>query len=195
MTPFICTGSLAILRTGTLPEVSATAWTAAREVCGVACAVGFGFAIAEYAAARNAWLRKLRMSFDERKREAKEEEGDAAARGRRRALHRSLVRSGVRRLKEAAFVVANPQHVAVALEYRPPAVPVPRVLVRAADAAAARVRELATGYRIPIVENVWLARALFRDGRIGEPIPQAHYVAVAEVVAALLRTKEIGSSE
>jgi flagellar biosynthetic protein FlhB len=195
MTPFICIGSLAILRTGTLPEVSATAWTAARQVCAAACAVGFCFAIAAYAAARNAWLRKLRMSFDERKREAKEEEGDAAARGRRRALHRSLVRSGVRRLKEAAFVVANPQHVAVALEYRPPAVPVPRVLVRAADAAAARVRELATSYRIPIVENVWLARALFRDGRIGEPIPAAHYVAVAEVVAALLRTREIGSSE
>jgi flagellar biosynthesis protein FlhB len=192
MAPFVALGASAMLSSTTLTQVAAAAWMAAREVCVAACAVGFCFALAEYAAARNAWLRKLRMSFDERKREAKEEEGDAAARGRRRALHRALLRGGVRRLKDAAFVVANPQHVAVALEYRPPQVPVPRVLIRAVDTAAARVRAIATSYRIPIVEDVWLARALYRDGRIGESIPHVHYVAVAEVVAALLRAKEIG---
>lgn len=192
MAPFVGLAASAMLSSATLNQVAAAAWMAAREVCVAACVVGFCFAVAEYAAARNAWLRKLRMSFDERKRETKEEEGDAAARGRRRALHRALLRGGVRRLKDAAFVVANPEHVAVALEYRPPQIPVPRVLVRAADAAAARVRAIAASYRIPIVENVWLARALYRDGRIGEPIPHVHYVAVAEVVAALLRAKEIG---
>jgi flagellar biosynthetic protein FlhB len=128
------------------------------------------------------------MSVDDRKRESKEEEGDAAARGRRRALHRALLRGGIRRIKDAAFVVVNPSHVAVALEYEPPRVAVPRVLVRAADAAAIKVRAIAVSRRIPIVENVWLARALYRDCRPGEPIPQEHYVAVAEVVATLLRT-------
>ncbi|MGB6517035.1 MAG: EscU/YscU/HrcU family type III secretion system export apparatus switch protein [Candidatus Cybelea sp.] len=192
MAPFVGLAASAMLGSAALPQVAAAAWMAAREVCVAACAVGFCFAIAEYAAARKIWLRKLRMSFDERKREVKEEEGDAAARGRRRALHRALLRGGVRRLKDAAFVVANPQHVAVALEYRPPQVPVPRVLVRAVDTAAARVRAIAASYRIPIVENVWLARALYRDGRIGEPIPHVHYVAVAEIVAALLRANEIG---
>jgi flagellar biosynthesis protein FlhB len=152
--------------------------------------VGFAFAIAEYGAARAAWLRKLRMSFEERKREVKEEEGDASARGRRRALHRTLLRSGMRRLKDASFVVANPEHVAVALEYNPPRVCVPRVLVRAADAAAAVVRATAVRYGVPIVENVWLARALYRDGRAGEPIPHPLYVAVAEIVVALHRAQE-----
>jgi flagellar biosynthesis protein FlhB len=153
--------------------------------------VGLVFSIAEYGAARNAWLRRLRMSFDERKREVKEEEGDVVARGRRRALHRALVRSGLQRLKDAAFIVANPTHVAVALEYRPPEVAVPRVIVRAADAMALRVREAARGLRIPVIENVALARELYRDGRTGQPIPQAHYVAVAEVVAALMRSSLI----
>lgn len=181
----------AMLRARDLSGVSAAAWIAAREVAAAAAAVGFAFAIAEYGAARNAWLRKLRMSFDERKREAREEEGDPAARGRRRALHRSLLRGGIGRVRDAAFVVANPTHVAVALEYRPPQVAVPRVLVRAVDEAALHVRRVAERYGVPIVENVWLARALYRDGRDGEPIPQAHYVAVAEVVASLLRVKEL----
>lgn len=193
MAPFIGWSASALLRAGAPSDVVAAAWMAAREVGAAAVAVGFIFAIAEYGAARGVWLRKLRMSFDERKREAKEEEGDSAARGRRRSLHLALVRTGLRRVKEAAFVVANPQHVAVALAYRPPLVPVPRVLVRAADAAAVRVRGMAASCDIPIVENVWLARALYRDGRAGEPIPHAYYVAVAEVVVALLRAGEIAA--
>lgn len=187
MAPFVVWSAAASLQASAPGDVAATAWTASREVAVAACTVGFCFAVAEHAAARRGWLRKLRMSFEERKREAKEEEGDAIARGRRRSLHRALLRSGMGRLREAAFVVANPQHVAVALEYRPPKVPVPRVLVRAADEAALAVRATAKRYGIPIVENVALARALFAEVRTGDSILPVHYVAVAEVVAALSR--------
>jgi flagellar biosynthesis protein FlhB len=182
---------VALLQARGLGGTASTAWIAAREVAAAAAAVGFGFSLAEYGAARAAWLRKLRMSFDERKREAREEEGDATARGHRRALHRALLRSGIGRVKNAAFVVANPTHVAIALEYRPPDVPIPRVLARAADEAALRVRRLAERRGIPVVENAGLARELYRDARLGEFVPRAHYVAVAEVVATLLRLKEI----
>jgi flagellar biosynthesis protein FlhB len=191
MVPFVAWSASELLRATTPSDAAAAAWKAARGDAGAAFAVGICFAIAEYAAARRLWLQRLRMSFDERKREAREEEGDASARGRRRALHRALLRSGLQRMRDAAFVVANPRHIAVALEYRPPDVPVPRVLVRAADAAAVRVRSIAAGYGIPVVENVRLAHALYRDGRAGQPIPHAHYVAVAEVVTALMRAKEI----
>jgi flagellar biosynthesis protein FlhB len=188
-----CMGWCAVvsLRSVTLSEIAAAAWTASREVAFAALAVGFVFAVAEYGAARNLWLRKLRMSFEERKREAKEEEGDAVARGRRRTLHRALLRSGMSRVKEAAFVVVNPEHLAVALEYRPPKIPVPRVLVRADDAAALRVREIAAKHAIPLVENARLARSLYRECRTGEAILEVHYVAVAEIVVALLRTGAI----
>ncbi|MGA8474055.1 MAG: EscU/YscU/HrcU family type III secretion system export apparatus switch protein [Candidatus Cybelea sp.] len=191
MVPLIGITAAKILAAASWGEVAAAAWKGAQAVAVAAVTVGLLFSIAEYGAARSAWLRKLRMSFEERKREAREEEGDALARGRRRALHRALLGSGMRRIKEASFVVTNPEHVAVALEYRPPTVPVPRVLVRARDVAARRVREIARGYGIPIVENAALARALYRDGRSGQPIPHEHYVAVAEVVAALLRSLEI----
>jgi flagellar biosynthesis protein FlhB len=171
--------------------VAAAAWSASERVAAIACATGFLFAAGEFASARSTWLRKLRMSFEERKREAKDQEGDPHARGRRHSLHRSLLRGAIVRVREAAFVVANPTHLAIALEYSPPTVPVPRILVRAADAAALRVRELAACYGIPVVENVPLARALFHDARLDEAIPHAQYVAVAEVVAALMRSGSI----
>ena len=191
MAPILAAGTGAMLHSAGVYEAASGAWKATQEVAIAAVAVGLIFSIAEYAAARSTWLRKLRMSCEDRKREAKEEEGDGFSRGRRRAMHRALVRSGMQRIKDAAFVVSNPAHVAIALSYRPPDVPVPRVLVRATDELALRVRQLARRYRIPIVENVSLARALYHDCRIGEPIPQTHYVAVAEVVAALTRSLEI----
>jgi flagellar biosynthetic protein FlhB len=83
--------------------------------------------------------------------------------------------------------VTNPTHIAVALEYRPPDVPVPRVLVRAADDAAARVRELAASYRVPLVEDVPLARLLYAHAGPGDFIPRETYIAVAEIVAALTK--------
>jgi flagellar biosynthesis protein FlhB len=189
MTPAIVAAAARVAAAGTPEAAAVTAWQAARHVTFAACATGMLFALAEFAAARNAWLRKLRMSADDRKREAKEQDGDPFARGRRRAMHRSLMHGALAEVKKASFVVANPTHVAVALEYRPPAVPVPRVLVRAADEMAARVRAMAVECGVPVIENVALARALYRDARAGEPIAHAHYVAVAEVVAALARSK------
>lgn len=185
-------GALALgLRASSLSGVAAAVWQASQRVAFAACAVGTLFACAEFLAARRSWLGKLRMSFDERRRELKEQEGDPFTRSRRRALARSLLRGSVREIDRASFVVVNPTHVAVALEYRPPATPVPRVLIRATDAAALRVRALAIQRRIPIVENAALARALFAQSRAGESIPHALYVAVAEVVAALTRACEL----
>lgn len=174
--------------TRSLQAVAATAWSGAQHAAFAAAAVGLGFAMVEYGVARRSWLAKLKMSLHELKRELKENDGDPAARARRKAFHRSVVRGAISKVKDASFVVVNPTHVAVALEYRPPSVPVPVVLVRAADDMALRVRELAAQRGIPVIENVPLARALFAQTQAGEPIPHDCYVAVAEIVAALIRS-------
>jgi flagellar biosynthesis protein FlhB len=189
----VVVAAVAMTSVATLSEIAAGAWHAAQRAALEACSIGSIFAVAEYAFARGSWLRKLRMSFDERRREAREQEGDPIERARRRALHRNLLRGAVASVKSASFVVANPTHVAVALEYRPPEVNVPRVLVLAAGEAAHRVRVLAAAYGVPVVENALLARALYRDGRVGEAIAAAHFVAVAEVVAALLRSGSLSA--
>lgn len=166
---------------------AALAWAGAEHAVLAAIAVGLVFSVAEYAVARKAWLSKLKMSLHELKRDLKEREGDPHARARRKSFHRNLIRGSLARVKDAAFVVVNPTHVAVALEYRPPDVPVPMVLVRASDEGALRVREEAKLHRVPVVENIPLARSLYAQASVGEAIPHDHYVAVAEIVAALTR--------
>lgn len=195
---FICAGAAivpafsgiysAALHASGLGGVASAAWTGALHTAAVACAAGAVFAGADYGLQLIRWRKRLRMSFEEIKRDQKESDGDPHARGRRRAMHRQISRGSLRRVKDAAFVITNPTHIAIAVEYRPPSVPVPRVLVRAADDAAARVRELSKAYGIPLIENVPLARRLYAIAKPGEFIPQETYVAVAEIVAALSKT-------
>lgn len=173
--------------------LGALSWSGGWHVVLAICAIGGGFAAIDYAIQRSNWKKKLRMSADELKRDHREQEGDPLARGRRRALHRQVSHGSLVRVREAAFVVTNPTHIAIALEYGPPRVPVPTVLVRAADDAAARVRELAREHRIPLVENVPLARALYASSEAGDAIPKALYFAVAEIVAALKAGGAIGA--
>ncbi|MDB5069978.1 MAG: type secretion exporter [Candidatus Eremiobacteraeota bacterium] len=161
--------------------------SAALRACGSALAVGAVFAVADYALARRRWLRGLKMSFDELKRDAKENDGDPQARARRKRAHRAVVGGTVGRTREASFVVVNPTHVAVALRYAPPSVPVPEILVRAVDDAALRVRSIAREHGIPLIEDVTLARLLYAQGESGRAIPPDAYVAVAQIVAALAR--------
>ncbi len=155
--------------------------------CVAACIVGVLFAGADYALVVRRWRHSLKMTIDEFKRDLKEQDGDPQTRSRRRQMHRTLARGAVGRTREASFVVVNPTHVAIALRYAPPAVPVPEILVRAVDAAALAVRAIAEREAIPVVENVALARWLFRSGDAGRPIPADTFVAVAEVIAALVR--------
>jgi flagellar biosynthetic protein FlhB len=158
--------------------------TAARIVLLVLFVAAF-FAIFDVLLVRRRWAKKLRMSTYELKRDLRESEGDPRLRGRRRRMHRRLNNGGLQAVKRAAFVVTNPTHIAMALEYRPPDVAVPRVLVRAADETAQRVRELAAHARIPLVEDVPLARELYASTEPGDEIPVETYLAVAQIVNAL----------
>lgn len=166
--------------------VSLAASAATRIVFAVVGIAAF-FAIFDVILVRHRWRKKLRMSHYELKRDLRESEGDPTVRRRRRRMHRRLNMNALDSVKKAAFVVTNPTRIAIALDYRPPEVAVPRILVRAADETAHRVRTLAAQACVPLIENVPLARELYERTDVGDEIPIESYVAVAEIVNALLR--------
>jgi len=171
----------------TAQSLTATAWQGARRSLWAAICVGFAVAFLDMLTERFKWRRRLRMTFDEMKRDLRQNEGDPLIRGRRRARHRELSTSALARVREAAFVLTNPTHVAVALAYRPPEISVPKVVVRALDDLAQAVRERARELAIPILEQPLLARSLFESTEVDAYITRSHYVAVAQIVAFLLR--------
>ncbi len=147
-------------------------------------------ALADYAYQVWQHEKQLKMSKEEIKREQKEQDGDAILKARRRTIGRERARRRMfDRLPDADLVVTNPTHVAVALRYRPEEVAAPVIVAMGERKVAERIKEIARDLGLPIMENKPLARALLATGRVGEPIPTELYVAVAEVLAYVIRQR------
>jgi flagellar biosynthetic protein FlhB len=156
---------------------------------GVALAL---LAIGDYALQRFRLTRSLRMSKQELRDEARESEGSSEVKGRIRRIQREMSkRRMLGDVKRATVVVTNPTHFAVALEYRRGAMAAPKVLAKGQDLIAAAIREQARRFGVPIVENKPLAQALYKSADVGETIPAGLFAAVAEVLAQLIRLKQL----
>lgn len=147
-----------------------------------------GFGLLDAALARARHLRALRMTKEEVRREAKEDEGDPSRRAERRRLHRALLEAGA--VSRATVVVVNPTHLAVALRHDREGDDAPRVVAKGAGLAAARIRSVARLAGVPVVRDVTLARALHRLAEVGDEIPEELYEAAAAVLAHLYRSTE-----
>jgi len=135
-------------------------------------------------------FKKLRMSKEELRREAKESEGDPHLKAHIRAQQREVARRRMMsEIPTADVVVTNPTHYAVALKYSEGKMRAPRVVAKGADAVAAKIRELAAEHKVPLLEAPPLARALFRHTELGDEIPATLYTAVAEVLAYVFQLR------
>jgi flagellar biosynthesis protein FlhB len=134
--------------------------------------------------------RKLRMSREELKQEAKESDGDPRIKARIRFLQRQTARRRMMaEIPKADVVVTNPTHYAVVLKYKEGNMRAPCVVALGADLIAARIRGEAELHHIPILEAPPLARALYHHTDLGAEIPAALYAAVAEVLAYVYQLK------
>ena len=128
--------------------------------------------------------KKLKMTRQEVKDEMKNSEGrpevKATIRRRQREMANNRMMANV---KDADVVITNPQHFAVALSYDPNSDGAPTLIAKGTDELAKRIRELAKEEGVYIFEAPELARALYFTTKLDEPIHEALYHAVAQVIA------------
>src|SRR5262249_54694635 len=147
--------------------------------------------VADYGLQRFRLMRSLRMTKQEVREEAKQQE-NPEIKSRIRRVQRDLQRQRMMNdVKRATVVITNPTHFAVALEYKRGAMVAPLVPPKGADHLAAAIRERARQHGIPIIENKPLARALYGAAEVGQTIPAQLYAAVAEVLAQLIRLRQL----
>jgi flagellar biosynthesis protein FlhB len=181
---------------GSLPlsEVVRVAVGTAMNVLRFAALAGLVLSIADFAVVRRRNNKQLKMTKYELKQEMKQSEGDPHIKGQRRSRAMAMSRSRMAQAVPTADVVlVNPTHVAVALKYEPGR-GAPRVVAKGADHVAARIRALAEENRIPMVQDIPLARTLFAACKVGQEIPEDLYKAVATVLAFIMTLKSRGSA-
>ena len=148
--------------------------------CGGAFAV---IAVLDYLYQKYKWTQDHMMSIDEVKREYKESEGDPHVKSQRKQLAREMANQNtIGNVRKAKVLVTNPTHYAVALDYDKEKTPLPVILAKGEGALAQRMMAVAKEEGIPIMRNVPLARALYRDGTENAYIPKDLIGPVAEVL-------------
>ena len=129
------------------------------------------------------WTREHMMSIDEVKREYKDSEGDPQIKSQRKQLYRQLMNQNtLENVRRAKVLITNPTHYAVALDYDEEKTPLPVVIAKGEGALALRMMEVAKEEGIPIMQNVPLARALYRDAAENAYVPRDLLQPVAEVL-------------
>ena len=153
------------------------------RVVAVTCLV---IAIADYVVIRMQTMRKLKMSKYEIEQEHKQQEGDPHMKAHRRSVQMSMSRNRMMaEVAEADVLLVNPTHVAVALKYEP-SKGAPRVVAKGAGEVAAKLRALAEENRVPMVQDIPLARALHASCELGQEVPAQLFTAVARVLAFVM---------
>lgn len=162
-----------------------TAALAGRLTSDILYKVGAVFVVlgaADFMLQKKMHMKKMMMSKEEVKQEYKEQEGDPHVKHARKHLFQQLVEGSVaRNVPKATAIVANPTHLAVALQYDEATMQAPKVTAKGQDSMALKIIELARQHKVPVIRNIGLAHSLF-DLEEGHEIPEDLYEAVAEIL-------------
>lgn len=172
-------------------------WTAGlgmmiKQVLMLAVGISAMLAIIDFLWKRREFMTRNKMSMKEMRDEHKENEGDPHLKQARRQKAVDIVMSSMLAdVQKADVVIVNPTHYAVALEWKRGSGKAPVCLAKGVDEVAARIRERAKEYNVPIWSDPPCARAIHATVEIGDEIKREHFGPVAAAIrfAQEMRTK------
>ncbi len=127
--------------------------------------------------------RRLRMSYQDLREEARQSDGDPHMKAQRRSRAEAIATN--RMLLDvpmADVVIVNPTHFAVALKWSRARGSAPVCVAKGEGEVALRIREVAATAGVPVHSDPPTARALHATVEIGREIAPEHYRAVAAAV-------------
>lgn len=185
-----------------LEAMAALRWAWSSQLLGAIASMTFGLGIrvgiavfilglADTLYQKWQYIHELKMTRQEVKQERKESEGAPEVKNRIRRIQIEMsMKRLIRDVPKASVILVNPTHVAVALQYDAATMDAPVLLAKGADHMAQKIIAIARSYGIPIVRRPEVARAIYASIKPGQRIPEAFYVAVAEVLAMIYRLRQ-----
>lgn len=135
--------------------------------------------------------KNIRMSKQDIKDELKKTEGAPEIREKVKQKQRQMaMQRMMQEVPQADVIITNPTHYAVALTYDAETMDAPQVVAKGRGLVAKRIRDVAEEHEVPLMENRWLARALYEQVDLGQAVPPELFQAVAEVLAYVYRLQQ-----
>ena len=148
------------------------------------------FALIDVPIQKYFFLKKLRMTKQERKEEHRNQEGRPEVKARIRQIQRQMSQRQIGKvMKDADAIIVNPQHYAVAIKYDATKAQAPYVIAKGVDDMALYIRRMAVSHHLEVLEIPPLARAIYFTTQVNQQIPAPLYAAVAHVLTYILQLK------
>jgi len=177
-----------------LTQILSVAGSGASGLLRTAVVAGLVLAALDVVVVQKRNLKQTRMTKREVQDESKQSEGDPQLKGAIRARQLAVSRNRmIAEVAQADVVLVNPTHVAVALRYEPGS-GAPKVVAKGKGHVATKIRAVAAEKRVPMVEDVPLARALHAACALGQEIPPDLFIAVARILAFVMALRRRGGA-
>ncbi|CAG8863192.1 Flagellar biosynthetic protein FlhB [Pseudomonas fluorescens] len=148
------------------------------------------FALIDVPIQKYFFLKKLRMTKQERKEEHRNQEGRPEVKARIKRIQRQMSQGQIGKvMKDADAIIVNPQHYAVAIKYDVKKAQAPYVIAKGVDDMALFIRKMAMSHNLEVLEIPPLARAIYFTTQVNQQIPAPLYAAVAHVLTYILQLK------
>ncbi len=159
---------------------------------GFSVLLGLGVvSLGDFAWEKWSYRKKMMMTKQQAKEEHKEQDGNPEVKAKIRQIQRQMAQKRMLEdVKSADVIVTNPTHISVALKYDGEAMVAPAVVAKGSEHLALRIREIAKEHDIPIVENIMLARTLYKTVKVGQGVPRTLYKTVAEILAFVYKLRK-----
>lgn len=155
----------------------------------------FLVSLADLAFQRFNFTKKNKMTRKELMDDMKESEGDPQMKAKRKQMARQMIqRAQMSNVPSADFITTNPHKIAVAVKYNELA-SAPLVVAKGTDSIAWEIILLAKKHEIPVIENIPLARSLYKLVPVEEEIPPELYRAVAEILVFVYQIRAKAKAE
>lgn len=137
--------------------------------------------------------KNIKMSKQEVKDEYKNTEGNPEIKGKIKDTQRKMSMARMmQEVQEADVIIRNPTHFAIAIKYDEKKNRAPVVVAKGQDYVAQKIIKKALEYKIYMIENKPLARALYRNVELNQEVPFEYYEPIAEILAWVYKLKEKG---
>ncbi len=144
--------------------------------------------IVDFAIEKFRYKKKLKMTKQEVKEEFKQMEGDPEVRAQIKQRAKQIIMQNIMsNVKDSSVIITNPTHISVALRYKQGKDSAPRLVAKGINHMAYRIKEIAQENNVPIVEDKYLARFIYKNVELEEEIPQEIYKAVADILTYIFK--------
>ena len=161
-----------------------------KELFSIAILIAIVIGAIDFAYQLYSHKKNLKMTKQEVKEEYKQSEGAPLVKSQIRQRQRQMSSQRmIQNAREATVIITNPTHISIAIKYERDVDSAPTVIAKGADVLAMKIREIAKENDIPIIENIPLARLMYREVDVDQEVPADMYEAVAQVLVAVYKIK------